>query len=261
MRAACIVPVEGLDLIEDFTYYLALAHLVLADPDVATFYRERAEGAFLILDNSAHELGEALSVERLIEAASLTNPDVLVVPDKIWDAEASLRLVENFKETATSLKSTYPGLQFMGVPHGHDSEQLDGSLGVLLGTEYLDIIGLPKTYPRLELSRGAIAKQVGASGKKVHFLGIWQDPIREVLDGKAVDSVMGVDSSYAVRLGMAGRTLLEAFPTPRPLDFLIPREDLNLSWIKRQVAAYRYLVESPVSSEAEIKQAYKNGEF
>src|SRR3970040_1005840 len=96
MRAACIVPISALPLIKDYSYYLALAHAALGNSTYASFYRTRSSSSFLILDNSVHELGTPLGLTLLRQAAVLTAPDLLVVPDSMWSTEETLALARNF---------------------------------------------------------------------------------------------------------------------------------------------------------------------
>ncbi len=91
MKAACIVPISALELVKGSSYSLALAHLALAVPDYANFYNEQRETKkFVILDNSAYELLQALNASSLLEAASKMQPSVLVIPDDIWDSAKNL---------------------------------------------------------------------------------------------------------------------------------------------------------------------------
>ena len=258
MRAACIVPISGLPLVEDFTYHLALVHLATIVPVLAEFYQNKE---FVILDNSAHELGTALAGEILTEAAGKIQPKVLVAPDTLWDAEKNLKMIKDFEPEAMELRKLLPDIQFMGVPHGTEEDELQENLDALLEIEYLNFVGLSKAFPRYGLNRGVAAERVVATGRKVHFLGIWADPIAEVFEGKGVEGVIGIDSSYATRLGIAGRTLLECHPIPKALEFFLHAEELNWDWTQRQIKAYRYLIESDISSVAELHQEYKNGRF
>jgi hypothetical protein len=66
----------------------ALAHLVLSDKVYEDFFREqKRRGRRVILDNGMHEMGKALSVAEILEAAKRIDPTVVIPPDKIGDAQ------------------------------------------------------------------------------------------------------------------------------------------------------------------------------
>ena len=266
MKVACIVPIAALELVGDHTYHMALTHLTLLSPEYCTFYSVRKVGSILIQDNSAFELDRPCSDAEIKDAAEQLNPEIVVVPDSMWNPEENIYLARQYKEEAYKLRAYYPNLKFMGVPHGSEESEFLDNLQDLLRLGYIDIIGLPKTSARLDI-RSRCAGIIADQGRLVHFLGVWDNPIGEVLEGKEFnasrgkDIVLGLDSSYPARLGIAGRTLLEYHPTPKAPDFFLPAEEMSMPWVKRQLDAFRFLAESDISSEEELKQEYKNGRF
>lgn len=265
MKAACIVPISALSLIEDHSYYLALAHIALGSSAYASFYRSRSKETFVILDNSVHELGKPLEPFLLAQAMQLTKPDLLVLPDNMWDPEENLALARTFLLSVPELADIFPRLQLMAVPHGRNASEYTCNLEALLDlspSQYpLTYVGLGKIARRLGL-RTILAKQAISAGKKVHFLGAWEDPVAELLEGKELgEAVTGIDTSYVTRLGLLGRTLLEPFPTPPSLDFLADEDTYDMDWLKRQLEAFRWLAEGPASTAGELEQEYKNGRF
>lgn len=268
MRAACIVPPSFLDLVRDYQYHMALAHIAVVDLDYCNFFRRRPT-AKVILDNSVHELKEAVPEGVLRTAIERTLPDYVVVPDAIWEPAKSLELARSFRREADALLEAGWKLQFVGVPHGQDPAEHDKNMTELCKLSYISVLGLNKATSRQEVRVSLARKAIDELGKQVHSLGLWADPIAEVLELKELEAefpgaILGFDSSYPFRLGLLMRTLLEPRPTPPALDFSLGRENLtreHVSWIKRQLEAFRYLVESPVSSEEELRQEYRNGRF
>lgn len=67
-----------------------LAHRVLEDDHYAKYFLSRAKGRELILDNSMHELGTALTPGELLEAARRCRADFVVAPDRLKDPDFCL---------------------------------------------------------------------------------------------------------------------------------------------------------------------------
>ena len=262
MKVANIVPITALPLIEAHTYRLALAHIALASVPYAHFYTYGSTAnPFTILDNSVFELGKPLPIPSLTTAVDSLRPSLLVVPDSIWDAEENLLLAQKFERVVPELRDFHPTLEFMVVAHGQSPKELKENLQGLLRLDYPTYIGLSKQSRRAGL-RPELAQQAALEGMKVHFLGVWEDPVAETLEGKELGVVVtGLDTSYAARLGLIGRTLLEPYPTPPSLDFFADEDSYNSDWLSRQLEALRWLAESDVSSVAELEQEYKNGKF
>ena len=91
MKAALIPPISGL---RQFgvtgKFHLLLSHL-LREPQYFSHYaKQRQEGAYLILDNSAHEFGQGNDPEALIYNAAAMNAQEVVVPDVLEDSEATI---------------------------------------------------------------------------------------------------------------------------------------------------------------------------
>lgn len=268
MKAANIVPIDFLDLLpESASYFMALAHLVGTSSRYSDFYEGKsATGATVILDNGVFELGKPMELGPLTHAITAIDPTIVVAPDYIYEPERSLWEATMFKSRAMSLKEERPDLQFMCVPHGYDYNEHVINAEELRKLDYFDVFGICKAPERLgvrcELAEGILK----FSPHSVHMLGIYLDPVKEVLAMKELNAkypgrVLGVDSSIAYALGMAGRTLLEASPRPAEPDFAKTKEGVHVKWVQRQIKAFQWLVESDCSSEEELEQEYKNGKF
>ena len=272
MKAACIVPPSFLDLVRDHQYHMALAHIAVVDNDYSAFFRKQdrpQSTAKVILDNSVHELKESVSASMLKDAIERIRPNYVVVPDAIWEPARNLRLARAFSEEVDELQQLDWKLEFVGVPHGQDPEEHYRNMVGLCKLPYISVLGLNKATRRQGVRASLAKTAITELGRQVHSLGLWADPIAEVLELKEVEAefpgtILGFDSSYPFRLGLLMRTLFEPRPTPPAPNFSLERRDLtreHISWIKRQLEAFRYLVEGPVSSEEELRQEYKNGRF
>lgn len=104
MKAAVIPPFDYINTTRARKYHLVLSHL-LGSPHGGydEFYRtlkQHNEGAFVILDNSAHELTEGESIERMLTLGSRVNADEIVIPDHLFNREET---VLNAKNALSSL--------------------------------------------------------------------------------------------------------------------------------------------------------------
>ena len=65
-------------------YDYALPHLFDQDEEYLQYFMDaEADGRYIIMDNSLHELGEAYDHERLRYWVSVIEPDEFIVPD-VW---------------------------------------------------------------------------------------------------------------------------------------------------------------------------------
>ena len=74
-------------------YDFLLAHKVFDDERYKEFFKKSTR--YKIMDNSAFELPEPLPLDKIVEAAVLTDSHEIVIPDVIGDPKASMEEVEN----------------------------------------------------------------------------------------------------------------------------------------------------------------------
>jgi len=89
MKLACEIPINYIENCSQQTDFdFALAHLILEDPEYASYYLKLKSTSTrkLILDNGLFELGHALPSHKLFSAAELVQPDILIAPDVLGDA-------------------------------------------------------------------------------------------------------------------------------------------------------------------------------
>lgn len=206
------------------TYHMALSHLILESEEYRDFYLRMSErGDFVSVDNGVVEEGEALPIQKVLEAAHAVRAKEVVLPDVLYDGAASYRAIWH----ALDYLKTYRCIrdfQWMAVPHGKTfREWLDCYL-TLLRTEEIGTIGismfdhdlLPGGRPQILTVLENLNLLDGT--KEYHMLGCWID-LREVwfLAHTSVGGPRGygwcsvtrpwvrsMDTGIPVRLGLVG---------------------------------------------------------
>lgn len=90
MKAAVIPPIHHLREFGDGSFHLLLTHL-LGSPRYRSHYKtQRRLGAYLVLDNSAHEQGRGQDPTTLLKAGFDLDAQEIVVPDVLDDAGATI---------------------------------------------------------------------------------------------------------------------------------------------------------------------------
>lgn len=93
MRFSPIPPATHLDLVDDRDFHLILVHICETDPGYAAYFLNHlcTNGSYVILDNSAFELGKSVDTDVLVKWAKLMRPSEIVLPDLFYDIEGTLR--------------------------------------------------------------------------------------------------------------------------------------------------------------------------
>lgn len=98
MKTGIIAPVADLDLVEGRDFHLCLSHLC-ANPDYLNFYRAESDrGAFITLDNSAHEHGKGEDILKLFEQADAIGASEIVLPDELFSHAGTVRRTQKALE-------------------------------------------------------------------------------------------------------------------------------------------------------------------
>jgi hypothetical protein len=183
LKAALIPPVPELTTFGVGDFHLLLSHLVDEYPKYATHYiNERRRGAYLVLDNSAHERERGESASVLARQACALAVQEVVVPDKLFDAEGTVdgavAAMEEWFEHGkfTCFSELSPCLMY--VPQGREEDDWLQCFAELLRIQaYVAkarlvrehfVIGLSKDY---EVWEGGLA----------HLLEAYINPARESL--------------------------------------------------------------------------------
>ncbi len=208
-KIATIVPLKHLDTIIDDEYFMALSH-VAGNDEYLNFFRERVEeGKYVILDNSAIEMGGPETFETYLEKARLMKASEVMLPDIFPDPVATL--LEAKRCMALLKKAEYPG-NVMVIPQGETllewlSSARDlckvcsvGSRSSVVSFWEATTIGI--SYRHADLFGGNrlnilwLLESVLPGFQKIHFLGCKMDPRFEACLAIKQLKVRGVDSSF-----------------------------------------------------------------
>lgn len=195
-------------------YHLLLAHDILEYP---TEYKEvygevkcRYLDNQIILDNSVVELGSAMQMKDLLEAARIIEPKVLVIPDVMGDVqgteEAAEVFVKKFREIYKDGELD-AGYRLMGVVQGRFMSEIKNCIHYMsdLGIRHF---GIPRVTTKYLGSRaGAVlyALQNPTLGS-IHLLGFSDDVLDDVACCR-IPGVSGIDSAVPIRAGIQGLRL------------------------------------------------------
>ena len=241
MKLAFITPT---DLCETYAtqsdYHLVLTHVYEADERYRNFYKGRvAAGDFVILDNSAYELGGSVSLDRLEDAAADLNPAAVFLPDTRFDMMKTLRDTEH----ALKVWEDAPWKKF-AVPQGSNFQEVITCYQELLklGVDgfgfYEEIgevcgLGTREEFLRcLEKLDEEFEGRLLPDGVHYHLLGGEED-VTSVKRLSKFSWVHGMDSAKAVVYGIYRIRFLETGaekPYPhRPKNYFdIRMQDLSL---------------------------------
>lgn len=90
MKVALIPPIPMLSAFGSGGFHLLLTHLLEDEKYLKHYIQERQNGAYLVLDNSAHEKGEGEDAASLMASAIKLHAQEVVVPDVLFDAEKTV---------------------------------------------------------------------------------------------------------------------------------------------------------------------------
>ena len=194
--------------------HLVLAHQVMSDTRYAAFYRRQSD-TYVILDNSAFELGEAVATEVIIKTAGLIRPDEVVLPDVLYDAAKTLSRVTAFLQEH---KTAFPAdMHFMAVPHGESLEEYISCYQELAGMPDVYALGIGTIYNyKFPGGRKAIFKTLQERGilsdKPHHLLGLGDSGHMELRALKGYGVIRSCDSSAAYIQALHGMHIQPDYP-------------------------------------------------
>jgi len=127
VKAALIPPIPELETFGNGSFHLLLSHLLKHKKYLQHYKAQRVKGAYLVLDNSAHENSIGESASTLLTQAVELQAQEVVVPDCLDDAEgtieSALSSIEYWFEgdRASEMRLLDPALMY--VPQGKNREQ------------------------------------------------------------------------------------------------------------------------------------------
>lgn len=167
MKLASIVPMKNVVNTFDGDYAMLLAHL-------KDYYPERRnKNCYVIMDNSLIELGGAVDVETVYNAAKQCGADEFILPDVFQDADATI------KEVTKSIGWLYTNdhiheMKLMAVCQGATIDDFIRCFITLEQIPEIHCIGIPKVAATLMPGgRPALEPLWEGSPKAIHLLGCW----------------------------------------------------------------------------------------
>lgn len=162
---------------------------------------------YRILDNSLIELGGAVSMERVHNAALYIGADEIILPDVFQNGTETVAAVYDALEF---LYSKYPNgswpFKLMAVAQGKDEEEWLQCYDELLGMRDIDVIGIPKVLAKMHpQGRPYFVNELCDLQKKEHhLLGLWYS-IAELVEYDNPDQIRSCDTvllGYMAKYGM-----------------------------------------------------------
>jgi len=208
-------------------YTLPLAHDVLEHPDeYRLFYKNKTSYRVpncetVILDNSVIELGNAVDIRAIAEAAELCAANVIVLPDVLMDKNATIdactEALNTWPKHLNHMKQPYT---FMIVPQGETPEEWLECAEYFADNPYIGWWGIGRNYKE-KFNRSRLeAVQYAAllnPDRKMHLLGFSNDIKDDMLTANHW-RVDGIDSAVPIRaasLNLKMRLTLDKVLPPR----------------------------------------------
>jgi len=212
MKLAIIAPIDNLNLTEKGDIDMVLAHFVEQDyKEYISFYTQSAK--FKILDNGACE-GEMQGIEKVIKTACQINASEIVLPDVIFDKDATLKQMYNAIQWLKD-NNFIARFRVMAVPQGNTKEEWWQCFEEMHNNEDVNTIGISKlssphcfnkdiTAARLEITLQIKPKE----DKQYHLLGGSCNVLREIVSHPKW--VRSIDTSAPIEYGKKRIRLDEA---------------------------------------------------
>lgn len=180
-----IAPIHNIRQTAQQGMQMILTHLVERYPEYRRAMQESPN--YKILDNSLIELGDAVSMERIYEAAKVIGADEIILPDKFKDSIGTLQRVDEAISWLDK-RGLLGEFKLMAVAQGRDYKEFEQSYRGLELNPHVDVIGVPKVCAKLHPAGRPYFEHLWLhSVQTVHLLGLWyswtelfeyQDPSR-----------------------------------------------------------------------------------
>lgn len=199
----------------------------------------KSEG-YKILDNSLIELGGAVDLERVLNAAETIGADEIILPDVFQDGPATVKAVE---ESLQYLTSKYPNrnwpFKLMAVAQGSTIQEWYGCYQQLLAMPDVDVIGIPKVLAKMHpQGRPYFVNELCELYRKPHhLLGLWYS-IAELFEYRHLEQIRSCDTvllGFMAKYGMSGLSVRpDGFTVDLErdvIDYSQIKSDLNLDGV------------------------------
>lgn len=227
-----IVPVSYQDYLDARglgRFLMAMAPMVHQSSQYARWFKSAKErGAHVVLDNGTPYLGQSVPDDELVAAAELLRPDVVILPDVLYDGEATGDRIDSFLSRYCRSLCT----SFMGVVQGTCvTDYVEAYCRVACDSQILHV-GLPfmnvghqpdgLVFEREGLVAELVNKKLIRPSKPHHLLGLSHSGHIELQRLNKYPFITSCDTSAAYKSAALTRRVYPevAYAKPEvPMDF------------------------------------------
>jgi hypothetical protein len=207
------------------------AKYIVSNPNYLAYYKlKKTKGATLYLD-TAPNLPRQSNLQCLLSAAQQLRPQYTILPSKDYDYARTVGLSLTFIQMLekTSIKSKCVGV-LQGVDIGGINQCYKGL------KDYVGVIGLPSVLETVA-PRADIVRELGIYSPIV-YIEVYANPNKETHSDKKTVML----TSFPIRLGLSARKLSEHSPTPRPLNYELPKGESLIKLAIENIKEYLEIV-------------------
>lgn len=214
MKVASIVPINNIERTFDGSYAMLLSHLKDYYPQ-----RRKGDNCYRIMDNSLIELGEAVDMKQLVEAAICCDADEIILPDVFRDYEATMASVEESLEWLIK-NGYYKQFRLMAVCQGEDRFMFERCFDRLERINEIHCIGIPKVSETLALGgRPSFERMWAGSIKDIHLLGCWTS-LNEIRQYVYPEMIRSIDTCIPALNSIYGKDVWAVRTRERTIDLI-----------------------------------------
>ena len=239
-----ITPISYLDLYAIASKrHLVLAHLVDQNDVYANFYKTRSEcGDYIMMDNSAYELHEPYSPEKLLSLAEKCGAHAIVLPDYPFQpAEVTIEAAHKFAQMFHDA-----GYANFFVPQSKRGDTEDwirayrwAANNPLIDIIGMSILGIPNALPHIDPAYARVVmtsilqdRDVFACDKAHHYLGLNSGPALEIPSLLRMNALTSIDSSGPVWSAVLGHSYTKESDSLQMVSKIKLPVDFNVSRTK-----------------------------
>lgn len=170
MKIASIVPVKNIEHTFDNSYAMMLTHLKDYYPQTAI---QQRNNCYRIMDNSLIELGGAVDIDQVYEAAKQCQAHEIILPDVFRDATKTRQSIYDALDKLSKKGRLYD-FRLMAVCQGSTVEEFVNCFKSLCCFPEIHTIGIPKVAETLlPAGRPGFEYLWQNCPKEIHLLGCW----------------------------------------------------------------------------------------
>lgn len=269
IKLASITPIKDFHLsLEGDGPIMLLTHLVHRFPEYAA--QARAYKGYKILDNSLIELGTALNLSTVLEAAAIVEADEIILPDVFRNKEETIKTVEKALEEMRDYHAERAvHYKLMAVAQGSTVEEFAECFRIFSNNPEIDVIGVPKAIK----NRAGLKDLYMSSNKEIHFLGCPESLMElEEMGPVLRERIRSIDTCIPALISTFTDYPLAKRPTDRTIDLVNDRvneanyrkiiESVDL-YLEEQASPSKRMIylAGPLFTETERKQRYEEAEL